>query len=140
MPVAVVFTHTRCLRPGLGKEALLSFTGRGHHCHIPEPLYGYTLVPAPGACLAPRFPNNDILSPRRPAASRNQVYFRMSFKYREGRVWSREGHGTFSREMMLPELLWLFITPGKCGLCYFLIRLVRGAGEPVPGVAEDGDT
>lgn len=53
---------------------------------------------------------------------------------------SGEGHGTFSREMMLPELLWLFITPGKCGLCYFLIRLVPGAEEPAPRMSVDRNT
>lgn len=53
---------------------------------------------------------------------------------------SREGHGTFSREMLLPGLLWLFITPGKCGLCYFLIRLALGAEGPDPGMAVDGNT
>lgn len=46
---------------------------------------------------------------------------------------SGEGHGTFSREMILPELLWLFITPGKCGLRYFLIRLVLGRRSQPPG-------
>lgn len=39
---------------------------------------------------------------------------------------------------MLPALLWLFITPGKCGLCYFLIRLVLGAEGPAPGMAWRG--
>lgn len=48
------------------------------------------------------------------------------------------GHGTFSREMMLPALLWLFITPGKCGLCYFLIRLVLEAEGPAPGQRGEG--
>lgn len=57
---------------------------------------------------------------------RNQVYFRMSFKHKEGRVRRGKEYGTFFRELMLPELLWLFITPGKCELCYFLIRLVLG--------------
>lgn len=47
--------------------------------------------------------------------------------------------GTFSRKMMLPELPWLFITPGKCGLCYFLIRLVLGVEEPAPGMSVQGE-
>lgn len=50
----------------------------------------------------------------------------------------REGHGTFSREMMLPELLRLFITPGNCGLCYFLIRLVLRVPEPALGMSVGG--
>lgn len=50
---------------------------------------------------------------------------------------SRDGHGTFSREMMLSELLWLFITPGKSGLCYFLIRLVLEAEEPASWMSVD---
>lgn len=94
----------------------------------------------PEGLASPWAPDNEALSPRRPAVSRNKVYFRMSLKYREGRVRSGEGHGTFSREIMLPELLWLFITPGKCGRCYFLIRLVLGAEEPAPAMAVDGDT
>lgn len=53
---------------------------------------------------------------------------------------SREGHGTFSREMMLPKLLGLFITPGNCGLCYFLIRLVLRVQEPAPGMSVRGDS
>lgn len=53
---------------------------------------------------------------------------------------SREGHGTFSREIMLSELLWLFITPGKCGLCYFLIRLALGVEEPAPWMSVDRNT
>lgn len=52
---------------------------------------------------------------------------------------SQKGHGTFSREMMLPELLRLFITPGNCGLCYFLIRLVlKGAGASPRDVSQRG--
>lgn len=41
---------------------------------------------------------------------------------------------------MLPGLLWLFITPGKCRLRYFLIRLVLGAEESAPGMAVHGNT
>ena len=112
-------------------------------CHrpIPNPLCRCgPCYPRGEACPAPRCPDNEALSPRRPAASRNQVYFRTSFKYREGRVQSREGHGTFSREIMLSELLWLFITPGKCGLCYFLIRLALGVEEPAPWMSVDRNT
>lgn len=115
--------------------ALPSPIASPHRSHRPDlPSTGVPRCPLKEACLAPRRPSNEALSPRTPAFSRSQIYFRMSFKYREGRARSREGHGTFSREMM-PELLWLFITPGKCGPCYFLIRLVlgqRGRGQPQP--------
>ena len=111
---------------------------------VPSP--PYSRLPSAGAALAPavgRLTQTLDAPTTQPCLlggqhnSRNQVYFRMSFKYREGRVRSRDGHGTFSREMMLSELLWLFITPGKSGLCYFLIRLVLGAEEPASWMSVD---
>lgn len=68
-----------------------------HHRRIPAPLSRYTLGPAQGGLPSPWRPDNGALSPRRPAASGSQVYFRMSFKYREGRVQSRGTWHVFQR-------------------------------------------
>lgn len=47
-PFAVALNAPACLRPGLSKVALSSFTASPHHCHIPNPLYRCTLVPTQG--------------------------------------------------------------------------------------------
>lgn len=98
----LLLSHTLqpLLRPGLGH-------GHFPKLQTPQPrpssqclLQEWPWYPLREACLAPRHPDHDTLSPGRPSASRNQVYFRISFKYR-GR--EAEGQGTFSREMLLPK-------------------------------------
>lgn len=117
------------LRPGLRKVVLPCFTVSPRNRCLPEPPSGCLRE----ACLAPRAQAVKICLPADWQPPETKAIFRTSLKYREGRARSGEGHGTFSREMMLPERLWLFITPGKCGLCYFLIRLVRGRKSQPPG-------
>lgn len=74
-PSAGCWHPPTCLRPGLNKVAFPCFTVSPRHGHLPDPLGRCGPGVLKGGPPSPSVPDHKVLSPSRPAASRNQVYF-----------------------------------------------------------------